>query len=233
MRLKSKRVQTIHQRVLWRKKKISWRSKQLQKRIVGNFGAQYMKGLNLEVNRTHTHNLMMFGQFFHHSSHGRHSVMAFEVLGRNLLTLIKRFNYEGVPLPIVREIAKQVLMGLDYFHRIWGIIHADLKPENVFFVIEETANHELSISEIFNRAYVDLYDSSELIMLSKRQAMNSKKKTKKKEEGPERQRRRRKENKGDDNNEEEEKETVVSEAEKAEAAYNRKSNAAQLKKELR
>jgi len=48
----------------------------------------------------------MFDQFFHHSMFGRHSVMAFEVLGRNLLTLIKRFSYQGIPVPIAREIAK-------------------------------------------------------------------------------------------------------------------------------
>jgi len=67
---------------------------------------KYMNDPLLEVNRSHTHNLMMFDQFFHHSTHGRHSVMAFEVLGRNLLTLIKRFDYRGVPMPIVREMAK-------------------------------------------------------------------------------------------------------------------------------
>ena len=66
----------------------------------------YEKNPMLEVTRTHTHNLQMFDQFFHHGMHGRHSVMAFEVLGRNLLTLIKRFNYEGVPMPIVREITR-------------------------------------------------------------------------------------------------------------------------------
>jgi len=66
----------------------------------------YMKDQTLEVGRVHTHNLQMFDQFFHHSMFGRHSVMAFEVLGRNLLTLIKRFNYQGIPVPIAREIAK-------------------------------------------------------------------------------------------------------------------------------
>ena len=74
---------------------------------------------------------------------GKHSVMAFEVLGRNLLTLIKRFDYAGVPMPIVREIIKQTLMGLDYLHRICGIIHTDLKPENVVFAVEEAAQLDL------------------------------------------------------------------------------------------
>jgi serine/threonine-protein kinase SRPK3 len=84
----------------------------------------------------------MFDQFFHHGMYGRHSVMAFEVLGKNLLTLIKRFNYQGIPVPIVREIAKQTLMGLDYLHRICHIIHTDLKPENVVFEIESQAKLE-------------------------------------------------------------------------------------------
>ena len=79
----------------------------------------------------------MFDQFFHCSSNGRHSVMAFEVLGKNLLSLIKKYDYNGIPLPIVREIAKQILMGLDYMHRICGIIHTDLKPENVVFGLNE------------------------------------------------------------------------------------------------
>ncbi len=49
--------------------------------------------------------------------------MVFEVLGENLLTLIKRYNYKGVPIEIVKEIAYQVLQGLDVLHRHSGIIH--------------------------------------------------------------------------------------------------------------
>ena len=58
----------------------------------------------------------------------------FEKLGDNLLTLIKRFDYQGVPLPAVRCIARQMLIGLDYLHRERQIIHTDLKPENVLLV---------------------------------------------------------------------------------------------------
>lgn len=131
---------------------------------------KYLSNPNMEVNRMHTHNLQMYDQFFHHAAHGRHSVMAFEVLGRNLLTLIKRFNYNGVPVPIVREIAKQTLMGLDYLHRICGIIHTDLKPENVVFEIEEQAKLELLEEEVLNTPLVELYDHTEPIVLNKKQA---------------------------------------------------------------
>lgn len=32
--------------------------------------------------------------------------MAFEVLGKNLLALIKKYDYKGIPIKIVREICK-------------------------------------------------------------------------------------------------------------------------------
>jgi serine/threonine-protein kinase SRPK3 len=55
--------------------------------------------------------------FEHSGPHGRHVCMLFEVLGDNLLALIKRYKYRGIPLIIVRSIARQVLVGLDYLHR--------------------------------------------------------------------------------------------------------------------
>lgn len=51
--------------------------------------------------------------------------------GPNLLSLIKRYNFRGLPLPLVRRIAHDILHGLHYLHDVCGIIHTDLKPENV------------------------------------------------------------------------------------------------------
>lgn len=136
---------------------------------------KYLRDPELEINRTHTHNLQMYDQFFHHATHGRHSVMAFEVLGRNLLTLIKRFNYEGIPMPIVREITKQTLMGLDYLHRICNIIHTDLKPENVVFEIENSAKLDMLEEDVLNTPLIELYEHTEPIILNKKQLQNHKK----------------------------------------------------------
>ena len=63
--------------------------------------------------------------------------MVFEVLGENLLGLIKRYQHRGVPQHIVKQIAKQVLLGLDYLHTECRVIHTDLKPENVLICIED------------------------------------------------------------------------------------------------
>ena len=73
----------------------------------------------------------------HHGPHGKHFVMVFEILGINLLEVIKRYNYKGAPMPLVRIMGKQCLMGLDYLHRVCKIIHTDLKPENVNLCLTE------------------------------------------------------------------------------------------------
>ncbi|RYG50585.1 hypothetical protein EON66_11685, partial [archaeon] len=57
--------------------------------------------------------------------------MVFETLGDNLLALIKAYKYRGIPIAIVRKIARQVCIGLDFLHRMCHLIHTDLKPENV------------------------------------------------------------------------------------------------------
>jgi len=63
--------------------------------------------------------------------------MVFEILGVNFLEIIKRYDYRGVPIPLVRKLARQCLIGLDYMHRQCKIIHTDFKPENVVIGLRE------------------------------------------------------------------------------------------------
>lgn len=83
------------------------------------------------------HCVFLLDHFRHHGPNGSHVCMVFEVLGENLLGLIKRYQHRGVPVHIVKQIAKQVLLGLDYMHKSCGIIHTDLKPENVLICIDD------------------------------------------------------------------------------------------------
>jgi len=69
--------------------------------------------------------------FEHKGPNGTHVCMCFEVLGDNLLALIKRYDYRGIPMRAVKAICRDVLAGLDYLHSRKKIIHTDLKPENV------------------------------------------------------------------------------------------------------
>ncbi|XP_018103698.1 SRSF protein kinase 1 S homeolog isoform X3 [Xenopus laevis] len=74
-------------------------------------------------------------------ANGTHVCMVFEVLGHHLLKWIIKSNYQGLPLPCVKNIIRQVLQGLDYLHSRCQIIHTDIKPENIL----------LSVSEVYIR----------------------------------------------------------------------------------
>ncbi|KDQ34214.1 hypothetical protein PLEOSDRAFT_172231 [Pleurotus ostreatus PC15] len=84
-----------------------------------------------------SHVISFLDHFRHKGPNGVHVCMVFEVLGENLLGLIKRHQNKGVPMHLVKQIAKQVLLGLDYMHRCCGVIHTDLKPENVLICIDD------------------------------------------------------------------------------------------------
>ena len=81
--------------------------------------------------------VQLLNSFLHYGPNGKHFVMVFEIMGVNLLEVIKRYDYKGVPLPLVRTLARQCLIGLDYLHRLCNIIHTDLKPENVLICLTE------------------------------------------------------------------------------------------------
>eukprot|EP00842_Homolaphlyctis_polyrhiza_P004903 jgi/Hompol1/5413/HPOL_004392-RA len=72
----------------------------------------------------------LFDHFEVTGPNGTHVAMVFEVLGPNLWNMIRRYRRRGIPVAIVKRIAKQVLMGLNYLHFQCGIIHTDLKPED-------------------------------------------------------------------------------------------------------
>ncbi|MCL7023348.1 hypothetical protein MKW94_021906 [Papaver nudicaule] len=78
--------------------------------------------------------IRLIDQFKHSGPNGQHLCMVLEFLGDSLLRLIKHNRYKGLPLNKVRELCKSILTGLDYLHRELGIIHTDLKPENVLLV---------------------------------------------------------------------------------------------------
>ncbi|KAF7630012.1 Protein kinase domain-containing protein [Meloidogyne graminicola] len=71
----------------------------------------------------------------HFTVSGVNGVHVCMVLGCNLLKLILKSDYQGLPITMVKKIIKQVLEGLHYLHEKCQIIHTDIKPENVLITM--------------------------------------------------------------------------------------------------
>jgi len=62
-----------------------------------------------------------------------HCCLVFECLGRSLYDFMKTHGFKPFPLFCVRDFARQILDALDFIHS-FGLIHTDLKPENIMLV---------------------------------------------------------------------------------------------------
>jgi len=95
------------------------------------------------------HIVSFLDSFSHQGPEAAHVCIVFEPLGENLLALIERNKKKGVPRPLVKVIAKQILLGLEYLHDECDLVHTDIKPENILISIpdiEEHIHNELSLS---------------------------------------------------------------------------------------
>jgi serine/threonine-protein kinase SRPK3 len=124
----------------------NWQTKDWEKSIKGYYkgsdleGRLKEKGFSSEI----SHCAQLLNSFIHCGPNGKHFVMVFEILGVNFLEIIKRYDYKGVPIPIVKILAKQCLIGLDYMHRMCKVIHTDFKPENVVIALADSQVEEIS-----------------------------------------------------------------------------------------
>ncbi|XP_068717636.1 homeodomain-interacting protein kinase 3-like [Montipora capricornis] len=68
--------------------------------------------------------------------HKNHTCLVFEMLQQNLYDYLKQSKFNPLPLRHIRPIVQQVLVALSKLKSL-GLIHADLKPENIMLVDPE------------------------------------------------------------------------------------------------
>ncbi|KRY51280.1 Homeodomain-interacting protein kinase 1, partial [Trichinella britovi] len=74
-----------------------------------------------------------FVQAFECFQHKNHTCLVFEMLEQNLYDYLKANKFAPLPLACIRPIVQQVLSALCKLKEL-GLIHADLKPENIMLV---------------------------------------------------------------------------------------------------
>ncbi|XP_011917561.1 PREDICTED: homeodomain-interacting protein kinase 3 isoform X3 [Cercocebus atys] len=65
--------------------------------------------------------------------HRNHTCLVFEMLEQNLYDFLKQNKFSPLPLKVIRPILQQVTTALKKLKSL-GLIHADLKPENIMLV---------------------------------------------------------------------------------------------------
>ncbi|EFN80327.1 Homeodomain-interacting protein kinase 2 [Harpegnathos saltator] len=74
-----------------------------------------------------------FVRAFECFQHKSHTCLVFEMLEQNLYDFLKQNKFSPLPLKYIRPILQQVLTALLKLKQL-GLIHADLKPENIMLV---------------------------------------------------------------------------------------------------
>lgn len=71
------------------------------------------------------HCLRYYDLFLENSVHGPHVCITTEVLSGSLIDLRRALEFENGSFPVVltKMIVKQKLLGLDFLHRVCGLVH--------------------------------------------------------------------------------------------------------------
>jgi len=88
------------------------------------------------------------------STQGSHLCLVHEAMGRFV------FDSRGLPIPLVKVVAKQLLLALDFLHSECHVVHTDLKPDNILVKLDNVNSAiELENETSFPPASVDIASS--------------------------------------------------------------------------
>ncbi|KAM3608553.1 uncharacterized protein V6R79_000960 [Siganus canaliculatus] len=96
------------------------------------------------------HNVVRALECFQHRSH---TCLVFEMLEQNLYDFLKQNKFSPLPLKIIRPILQQVATALKKLKSL-GLIHADLKPENIMLVDPARQPYRVKVIDFGSASHV-------------------------------------------------------------------------------
>lgn len=88
-----------------------------------------------ENDQTDSRNIVRMKNYF---SFRNHICITFELISINLYEFLRLNHFQGVSNSLIKCFARQIINGLDYTAQL-GIVHCDLKPENVLLINPQKA----------------------------------------------------------------------------------------------
>jgi len=85
--------------------------------------------------------------------HKNHTCLVFEMLEQNLYDFLKQNKFSPLPLKFIRPILQQVLTALLKLKQL-GLIHADLKPENIMLVDPSRQPYRVKVIDFGSASHV-------------------------------------------------------------------------------
>ncbi|XP_023289267.1 dual specificity tyrosine-phosphorylation-regulated kinase 4, partial [Orussus abietinus] len=105
----------------------------------------HLRKKDLEANSSH--NVIHMLEYFYFRNH---LCISFELMSLNLYELIKKNNYQGFSLSLIRRFANSLINCLRLLHRE-NIIHCDLKPENV--LLKQRGSSSIKVIDFGSSCY--------------------------------------------------------------------------------
>ncbi|KAJ3596901.1 hypothetical protein NHX12_003301, partial [Muraenolepis orangiensis] len=96
------------------------------------------------------HNVVRALECFQHRSH---TCLVFEMLEQNLYDFLKQNKFNPLPLKVIRPILQQVATALKKL-KCLGLIHADLKPENIMLVDPTRQPYRVKVIDFGSASHV-------------------------------------------------------------------------------